>query len=149
MNQELNLRIILQTPVAGVHHGLQKGSGAQYETVQTQQATGGDLVFTLSIKVKADKNSLPDFSGPFVQGSPGERFIYIDIGTMAGQSASPWQRRLKIPLRGITWEMLQQAGDTPLHLLETYVPGTGKDGTPSCATVKPFSGWKVATQTTP
>lgn len=143
-NNELTLRIILQAPPAGVQYCLQKGSGHQYETEQTQQAAGGDLVFTLSTKVKADKNNLPDFSGPFVQGPVGERFIYLDIGTMAGQAASPWQRRLKIPLRGITWEMMEQATGTSLNVLETHVPGTGKDGTPTCATVKPFNGWQVA-----
>jgi hypothetical protein len=28
-------------------------------------------------------------------------------------------------------------------VLEARVPGTGKDGGPSCATVKPFEGWKL------
>jgi hypothetical protein len=32
------------------------------------------------------------------------------------------------------------------QLLETRVPGTGKDGSPSCATVKPFPGWNVVDQ---
>jgi Family of unknown function (DUF5990) len=26
-------------------------------------------------------------------------------------------------------------------ILETKVPGTGRDGGPNCATVKPFEGW--------
>jgi hypothetical protein len=28
-------------------------------------------------------------------------------------------------------------------VLETLVPGSGRDGSPSCATVKPFDGWKL------
>ena len=28
-------------------------------------------------------------------------------------------------------------------VLEARVPGTGKDGGPSCATVKPVDGWKL------
>jgi hypothetical protein len=37
---------------------------------------------------------------------------------------------------GITKKMVQ-AG-----VVETRVPGTGKNGEPTCATVKPFEGWK-------
>lgn len=143
MNQEINFCIILQAPVAGVHFALQKGSGNTYETVQTQQTIAGDLVFTFPAKIKTGKDNQPDFLGPFIQGPAGQRFVYIDIGAMAGQAASPWSRRLKVPLRGITWEMVQQAIADPSCLLETHVPGTGKDGTPNCATVKPFNGWRV------
>lgn len=122
------LRIILEKPPAGVDFGLQQGRGSNYETVQKQRSTGGDLTFQFDVGVKAG----PDFTGPFVQGPKGERFIYIDIGTCAGQTDTPWSRRLKIPLRGIT----ETAG-----VLETRVPGTGRDGGPACATVKPFAGW--------
>jgi hypothetical protein len=50
---------------------------------------------------------------------------------------------LKIPLAGITWMMLGEALADAQMVLETRVPGTGRDGSPSCATVKPFDGWKV------
>ena len=29
-----------------------------------------------------------------------------------------------------------------IRIFETRVPGTGRDGGPNCATVKPFAGWK-------
>ncbi len=53
--------------------------------MQIQQAAGDDLVFTLTAKLKSGKDGQPDFSGPFVQGPVAERFIYINIGTSAGQ----------------------------------------------------------------
>lgn len=146
MNQEINFCIILQAPVAGVQFALQKGSGNTYETVQTQQSAGSDLSFTFPAKVRTGKDGQPDFAGPFVQGPSGERFVYIDIGAMAGQPTSPWSRRLKVPLRGISWEMVQQVADDTQLVLETRVPGTGKDGTPNCATVKPFDGWRTASK---
>jgi hypothetical protein len=31
----------------------------------------------------------------------------------------------------------------PQLLFEAIVPGTGKDGGPNCATVKPFAGWRL------
>ena len=38
--------------------------------------------------------------GPFVQGSSTDRFIYIDIGTCAGQSNTFWSRTQKSTLCG-------------------------------------------------
>jgi len=85
----------------------------------------------------------PDFFGEYVQGPRGNRFIYIDIGTYAGQADTPWSRRLKIPLSNITMEMIQNLVADPSLILETRVPGTGKDGGPNCGTVNPFGGWNI------
>lgn len=139
--------IILEKPTTGVNFGLQKGRGNKYETIQTQRATGQDLHFEFQFKVKAIENKEIDFSGPFVQGVRGERFVYIDIGKLADQKESPWDRRLKIPLRGITVEMAQQLYADPGLILQTAVPGVGRDGGPNCATVKPFKGWEVTRRT--
>ena len=126
-------KIVLTQPPAGVAIGLQQGKGHDYETVQTQQGDGGDLVFEFSAVAKPGA----DFSGPFVQGKKGERFVYLDIGTAAGQHGSPWTRRLKIPLTGVTAAMVA-AGR-----LETAIPGTGRDGGPSCGTSREFDGWQI------
>ena len=139
MERELTLWIVLEQPPKGVDFALQKGRGSAYETVQTQRSEGRDLQFEFSVGVKAPtRGALPALTGLFVQGPAGQRFVYIDIGTYAGQSDSCWSRRLKIPLTGITMDMIAAAG-----ILEARVPGTAKDGGPSCATVKPFDGWKV------
>lgn len=144
MEHDLTLRIILETPPAGVDFGLQKGRGSSYETIQTQRSTGGDLLFEFTVRVKPGvNNSAPNFLGPMVQGSPAERFIYIDIGTYAGQTETCWSRRLKIPLRGITQELVNRVLAYEGSLLEVQVPGTGKDGGPACASVKSFRGWKA------
>jgi len=145
MNDDLRLRIILADPPADVDFGLQSGSGNNYETVQRQVSGKGDLLFTFSVKIKKDKEGQPHFGGPFVQGNKGERFIYIDIGTYAGNANSVWGRRLKIPLRDIPAETIENARSDNKLILETRVPGTGRDGGPNCATVKPFGGWHVKT----
>ena len=144
MEQELTFRIILESPPAAVDFGLQKGRGRDYEVVQKQRSKTGDLRFEFDVRVKEGKDGQPILLGPFVQGPPEERFVYLDIGTYAGQTDTPWSRRLKVPLRGITWDVVKQATRAK-HVLETRVPGTGKDGGPSCATVKPFAGWTVKT----
>ena len=139
---ELRFRIILESPPAGVDYGLQKGGGNDYEVTQKQRSKTGDLQFEFDARLKEGKDGLPVLLGPFVHGPPQERFVYLDIGTYAGQTNTPWGRRLKVPLRDITWDMVKQAS-LAAHLLETRVPGTAKDGSPTCATVKPFAGWKV------
>lgn len=125
---EVTLRIVLQQPPAGVDFALQKGRGSAYETVLKKRSKGGDLEFDFTVTVKAGRDGSPDFAGPFVQGPSSERFVYIDIGTYAGQTNTPWSRRLKIPLSGITWDMVKARA-----VLFARVPGTGTDGGPSCA----------------
>jgi hypothetical protein len=140
MDRELTLRIVLERPPAGVDFGLQKGSGSLFETVQTQRSTGKDLVFEFQPVIrKGVPDSVAALSGPFVQGPPRQRFVYIDIGTIAGQADSCWSRRLKVPLAGIPAKALATGG-----VLEARVPGTGRDGGPTCATVRDFEGWKFA-----
>ena len=134
--RELNFIIILEKPPADVDYALQEGGGNNYKTVQTQRSTGRDLQFNFSARVRESKDGNPNFLGPFVQGPTHERFVYLDIGTYAGQAKTPWSRRLKIPLRGITWDMIEKK-----KTLKTRVAGTAKDGSPTCATVKPFAGW--------
>jgi hypothetical protein len=141
---DVGLRIVLEQPPAGVDFGMQKGHGNAYEIVGKQRSTGGDLRFEFTVTAKtSSKGELPNFTGPFVQGPTGERFVYVNIGTCAGQMNTPWSRRLKIPLSGITWDMLRSGKELVAH-----VPGTGKDGGPSCAyawrkAVGPSWNWKV------
>ena len=143
MESEITLQIILIKPTPEVVFGLQKGSGNNYETVQKQIPTSNDLSFKFTIRVKGDrsKEKLPKFSGSFVQGPADNKFVYIDIGTYAGQSDTIWSRRLKIPLTGITWKDIDSLSGN--SILQASVPGTGRDGGPNCATVKPFEGWHL------
>jgi hypothetical protein len=143
MEREITLRIVLEAPPAGVDFALQHGRGNDYEPVQKQRSKAEDLTFTFTVRAKQGSKNAPTFLGPFTQGSPHERFVYLDIGTYAGQEGTEWGRRLKIPLSGISWQLVEQASDSS-RTLETHVPGSGRDRGPSCGTVKPFSGWKLA-----
>src|SRR5205085_853275 len=130
---------------AGVLFGLQKGKGNDYETVQKQKFIDQDLLFEFPATLKVD-NGQVDFAGPFVQGPRDGRFIYVDIGTAAGQIGATWSRRLKIPLTGITIQLATELSKDSQLLLQAQVPGTAKDGTPTCATVKNFTGWKLTSR---
>lgn len=144
MNDELRLRIVLTDPPAGIDYALQSGSGSKYENAGKQVSGPGGLVFNFSVKLKPDKDEQIDFAGPFVQGGKGERFIYIGIGTYAGNAGSVWARRLKVPLRGISFAIAREIITDKTLVFESLIAGTGRDGGPTCATVKPFAGWRVA-----
>jgi Family of unknown function (DUF5990) len=144
LETELPLRIVLVAPPAGVDFGLQDGKGSAYKTIQKQRSRDADLSFEFTVTVKDNReDGLPNFLGPLAQGPTTGRFIYIDIGKSAGQFDSCWERRIKVPLGGISWDMIEKASADPKLILEARLPGTGKDGGPSCATVKPTEGWKV------
>jgi len=140
----INFHITLSKPPAGYTYALQKGSGNNYLPVKVQNSAGTDLFFDAEIEIKGSKQThdIPDFKGPFVQGPMGSRFIYLDIGSYAGIH-NQFNGRLKIPLTGITWAIIEKATSQNSSVLKTNVPGTGKNGMPACATVKPFEGWAV------
>ena len=128
---EIRLRIILKRPTPGVDFALQKGGGSKYDTVQKQRSSPhADLKFEFPVTVKSDKDGAPDFFGMFVHGVRGDRYVYIDIGTYAGQTNTNWSRRLKVPISRITWELIDSQST-----LVGEIPGSGKDGGPSCAYV--------------
>lgn len=139
----ITIKIELDKPPVGVCFALQEGKGNNFTPVQKQVATGQNMFFTCSMAVKTEDGKPPVFLGPFSQGPADGRFIYIDVGTIAGQLHSPWQRRMKIPLIGISLDTIQQLAQNPALVLATKVPGVGKDGGPNCATIKPFSGWRL------
>lgn len=147
MKSELPIRLVLIEPPSNIDYGIQRGRGARYETMFVQQRKRSDVAFDFSITVSDNgKDGAPNFSGSFVQGTPARRFIYIDVGTYAGQNNTPWSRRMIVLLNGITWEQINRARK-PGHRLSATIQGTGKDGGPSCATVPLMGGWKVIKET--
>ena len=144
MNANIPVRLILVNPPPGVAFGVQKGRGAQYETLLVQLSGTGDLSFDFSLTLTGvERGKPPHFVGPFAQGTPADRFVYVDVGTMAGQKESHWSRRIKVPLAGIGRARLREVASKPGYRLLARIPGTGRDGTPSCATVSILGNWQI------
>ena len=137
----LPVRLVLVEPPGGVDFGVQYGRGATYEPRLVQRRTQGDVAFDFELTVTAE--GPPNFTGPYAQGPASARFVYVDVGTYAGQKDTPWSRRMKIPLQGITRAAINRVLREPGLRLVARIPGTGKDGGPSCATVKPLGTWKI------
>jgi hypothetical protein len=109
------MRLVVEKPVPGVAYSLQDKASAP---VDTKVSKGAALSFDFSIRI-ADG---PKFYGEHVRSEgPERRFVYIDI-----HSLSP--------------ALLDKARAG--KVLEGTVTGTGKDGTPACATV-PTKAWRA------
>jgi hypothetical protein len=137
---EVAIRITVFRPPSGVAFAVQRG-GAELlaPTLHGRDA----LVFDFSVRVSATQpGATPRLLGPFAQGPPAARFVYVNAGQRAGQLTSKWNRRAKVPLGGITPSLLQSAAGTPGARIETQFEGTGRDGGPTCATVKMVE-WRV------
>lgn len=142
MSQEVPLRIVLVQPPKNVHFAMQRGKA---ELVAPTQADDDTITFDLTVRVGAPQpNGDLNFLGPFTQGPPAERFVYVNAGTSAGDLASPWTRRAKIKLAGITQAMLEAVQNTPGAALEARIAGQAKDGGPAAASVPLLGdGWQV------
>ena len=135
----MKLRIVVVTPPLGVTFALQRG---RFEFVPPASCTPDGLAFDFDVRVGARPDGAPNFLGPFTQGPPTARFVYINSGTSAGQSDSLWTRRAKVPLAGISHALIEKAGHD--RILEARIAGTGRDGGPACASVPLLGGWTVA-----
>jgi Family of unknown function (DUF5990) len=142
MIRSLPLRITLIKPPPGVPFCLQQGKD---DLVPPSSDSGEITSFDFTVNLANDRtDGPPRFRGPFVQGPPAGRFIYINSGTYAGQADSCWSRRAKIPLSGITWDLIEEALSKSSAALEARIAATSGDGGPACGTVRLLDGgWNV------
>jgi len=128
---QIPFRIIIEQPVVGVLHSLQSKDDLPLDAKRS--SAGEPLAFDFPVRVGPG----PKFFGDQVRREGAERrFVYIRIGQMAGDPSSPWSRRMKIDIHDIGAALLEHAAAAG-GIVETVVHGTGADGTPACATLKP------------
>jgi Family of unknown function (DUF5990) len=134
--------ISLIKPPHGVPFCLQQGKA---DLVPPSTDSGETISFDFTVNIANDRaDGPPNLRGPFAQGPPGGRFVYVNSGTYAGQADSCWSRRAKVSLSDITWELIDEALSKPGAVLEARIAGTAGDGGPACATVRLLEGgWKV------
>jgi hypothetical protein len=131
---EIRARIVIEQPVPAVTHSLQEDDAPL--DPKTSRA-GEPLAFDFPLRIAPG----PKFFGPQVRREgPVRRFVYIRIGTSAGQHLSPWSRRMKIDIHDVDPPLLDKAARG--GVLQGTINGTGRDGSPACATIKPVR-WRV------
>ena len=142
MDFDLLLRVTVLRPPPEVVFQMQRG---RKELLPPTSFTDRAISFDVVLRVRgALPDGRPNILGPFAQGPPMGRFLYVNSGVRAGQKNSCWDRRAKIPLAGITWPLVREANAAPGASLEALIEGTAPDGGPACATVQLLEGgWRV------
>lgn len=138
MKHQIGIRIRMIAPPDGVHIAVQRGRDELLPPVDT---SNGDLTFEFDIDVDISSGT-PNFLGKFAQGPKDSRFIYVNSGCYGGQVHAAWNRRAKLPLMTVTTHQVEEVLASGRRL-ETEFPGTGRDGGPTCASVKGLV-WRVA-----
>ncbi|MET0291777.1 MAG: DUF5990 family protein [Steroidobacteraceae bacterium] len=133
------MRITVVAPPPGVLWALQLGRD---ELVKPSSAANGNISFDFTAEVVAAGTGFR-LRGPAVQGRPGGRFVYLCIGTYAGQTDTPFARRAKVELESISRELVDAASKSNAAL-EARFEGADSKGEPVCATVKLSNGgWRI------
>ncbi len=124
---------------AGVNFRVQHKKGL----LNPSDCSANSISFEFSVRVQR-KNSELNFLGDYVNGPVGDRFIYVNSGTLAGDAESGYQRRAKIKLTGITEKQIVEVEKNATKRLLASISGIAKDGGPACATVPILDkGWTI------
>jgi len=152
--QRVRLRVICQRPPSprqyGAEFGLQDNSTtADWVLHAGLTQPNGDIHFECECRVRPHQSTgSPNFLGPFMHGTAAERFLYLSWRPLnwrpaQSETAGVYVRRIKVHLKSITWEQIDESVKKD-GILEAVVPGTGRDGGPSCASVPLFGGgWAI------
>ncbi|MDH2428189.1 DUF5990 family protein [Sphaerisporangium sp. TRM90804] len=76
-----------------------------------------------------------DFKGPYIQGRPGERFVYLSWGSLVGDGVFASFRRAKLMLDALEPAVVDEAVE--VGTLLGRVGLTDREGRPLCASVRP------------
>lgn len=141
----VQLILTVKAPPPAVRFAVQHGRDGLVPPFRiTEQAVSFGITLMLGPPLA---NGAINFRGPFAQGQPGERFLYLNSGTYAGQTGTPWAHRAKIGLLHIPRELVTSAAGDPHAALEARIVGTMKDGGPVCASVRaPQIAWRKVTR---
>ena len=141
---DVALRILVVDPLPGVALALQRGKSGSHALIAPSSRSADAVAFDFTVVAAVGKSGeAPRLLGPFVQGPPDKRFVYLCIGTYAGDPSSSWARRAKIPLTGLTWPLIETRKDD--GRLEARIAGRARDGGPACASIALLPpGWQLA-----
>ena len=139
----LQLLLTVLAPPRGVVFAVQRGRD---ELLPAYMSDAESIAFAVAVHLgPALADGSFTFRGPYTQGPPADRFIYVNSGTLAGQLASCWERRAKVKLADIPRALVESAVGDPDCAIEARILGTARDGGPICASVQPHAiSWHLA-----
>jgi Family of unknown function (DUF5990) len=121
---------------SNVHVGMQTRRRPP-ELLDQQPGDATEVTWTIDCGVNGS-----DLRGPYIQGRPGERFIYLNWGGENGDGRAEMFRRAKLMLDAIPGEVLAKAAAA--GTLVGRLGLTDAKGQPLCASVRPpHIDWSV------
>jgi hypothetical protein len=121
---------------ANIHVGMQTKRRPP-ELLDLQPGDATEVTWTVDCEVNGS-----DVRGPYIQGRPDDRFIYLNWGSVDTDGRMDMFRRAKLMLDGVTGEVLAEASRT--GLLVGRLGLTDANGQPLCAAVRPPAiDWSV------
>jgi Family of unknown function (DUF5990) len=127
-----------------IHVGVQR-RGKPGELLGVVPGDSPGVTWTLDATVTWAADGGLDLKGPYIQGPPGGRFIYLNWGTVDECSPGTFTmfRRAKLRLDAVAPEVLRSAEEQ--GTLVARVTLTDSSGGPVCASVgPPFIEWSAA-----
>jgi hypothetical protein len=130
------------------HRGIHVAVQRRNKPDELLDLTPGDAptaAWTLDAVVTPAPDGGADLNGPYIQGPPGGRFIYLNWGTVDGSGEFTMFRRAKLWLNAVPPEVLGRAAE--LGALVGRLALTDPKGNPVCASIRPpLIVWSAATE---
>jgi hypothetical protein len=124
-----------------IHVGVQRRG--RPELLGVVRGDSPSVTWTLDAMVTAAPGGEVDLKGPYIQGPPGGRFIYLNWLTVDAPGTFTVFRRAKLMLDAVSPEVLRRAREQ--GVLVARVTLTDAKGYPTCASVRPpFIEWSAA-----
>ncbi|HKV20457.1 MAG TPA: DUF5990 family protein [Mycobacterium sp.] len=112
-----------------VHVGMQTKRRPP-ELLNLQPGDAAEVTWTVDCEVNGS-----DVRGPYIQGRPGDRFIYLNWGSVDPDGRMEMFRRAKVMLGAVPADTLEKAAES--GLLVGRLGLTDGKGQPLCAAVRP------------
>jgi hypothetical protein len=123
-----------------VHVGVQRRNRRD-ELLDLVPGDAGSATWTLECTATRSPTGV-DLRGPYIQGPPGGRFIYLSWGTVDRAGAFTLFRRAKLWLDAVLPDVMERALES--GLLVGRLGLTDRKGHPLCATVRsPLIEWSA------
>jgi hypothetical protein len=121
------------------------GPGSRGEAIDLVPGDAASARWRVEVRpVRTDGGRL-DFRGPLVDGKRGDRYLYLNWGTVPNDGSFKLFRRAKISLSELPPELLEAALTGEAKLAATVDLTDGK-GNPTCARFRPPDiAWRLVT----
>jgi hypothetical protein len=117
----------------GVHVAVQRKN--KPELLGLTPADAPSATWTLDCAAASRPDGAIDLTGPYIQGPPGGRFIYLNWGTVEDPGTFSLFRRAKLWLNAVPPPVLASAAEQ--GVLVGRLGLTDRKGNPLCASVRP------------